>query len=216
MKITKLVHSCLIVEVDGKKALIDPGVYSWDSGLIADDLLREIDYVCITHEHPDHFHLDFCKAVYEFSPNALWFSVPHVANKLVEMGIEAHETSELTDVQFIQSKHANLDPWFAQQPQHTSFVIFKDLLVSGDHQDHTEMHGATVMAGAINGGPWGAVIGAVAMIEKMKIRPKVYIPLHDWHWNEQARVGFYERAGIVMNDFNVRFIPIVNAVPIEI
>ena len=49
MKITKFGHSCLLVEENGVRILFDPGSYS-----TAQNDVKNIDVVLITHEHSDH------------------------------------------------------------------------------------------------------------------------------------------------------------------
>lgn len=125
-------------------------------------------------------------------------------------------SSEDEDIKFIKSEHADLSPWFDKQPEHTSYIIFDELLISGDCQTLLNGHGARILAGAINGGPWGAVVGFSKMIEAMSNRPKVVIPLHDWHWNQDAREGIYARLHEVMSNFNVEFIPLKDCAVKEI
>ncbi|MQA81957.1 MAG: MBL fold metallo-hydrolase [Streptosporangiales bacterium] len=48
MRLTKLGHSCIRLEADGRTLVIDPGTFSEDTA--ADGA----DAVLITHEHPDH------------------------------------------------------------------------------------------------------------------------------------------------------------------
>ncbi|MBO0827796.1 MAG: MBL fold metallo-hydrolase [Streptosporangiales bacterium] len=48
MRLTKLVHSCIRLERDGRTLVIDPGVFG------ADEDLAGADAVLVTHEHPDH------------------------------------------------------------------------------------------------------------------------------------------------------------------
>lgn len=56
MQVTKYPQSCLIVEVDGARLLIDPGVFVTAEHEPAD--LGEIDAVLYTHRHPDHVDPD--------------------------------------------------------------------------------------------------------------------------------------------------------------
>lgn len=65
MKITKLGHCCLVLEVDGIKILTDPGSFT-----TAQDSLTDIDIVLITHEHGDHFHVESVKKILANNPNA--------------------------------------------------------------------------------------------------------------------------------------------------
>ncbi|MER7330288.1 MULTISPECIES: MBL fold metallo-hydrolase [unclassified Micromonospora] len=52
MHITKYAHSCLRVEHDGGVLVVDPGVFS------EPEALDGADAVLITHEHPDHVHVE--------------------------------------------------------------------------------------------------------------------------------------------------------------
>lgn len=216
MKITKLVHSCLLVEFDGKKALVDPGNYSWGSGLVDQAMLKGIDYVLVTHSHADHLDETFASVVNELSPNAVWY-VTESTKKLIQnlSGIQIELLSKLSDVLYIESEHADLTHWGGCE-DHSSFVLFGDLLISGDCHTLTSMHGASILAGAINGGPWGSIKSFLNMIYGMNDRPKTVIPLHDWHWNDQAREGFYSRLPEVLGQFEVKFLPLKNGVTVEV
>ena len=63
MKITKFVHSCLLVETPEIKVLIDPGKFTFDSHLLNVSRLDNLDYIVITHEHPDHYHEGFLRQI---------------------------------------------------------------------------------------------------------------------------------------------------------
>lgn len=208
MKITKLVHSCLLVEKEGVKILVDPGTYSWQ-----DDAVRNLDFsgissVVVTHIHPDHLSLDFAQKVVEQSPEAIWYGTHEVQSVLEDSKISCLVESDTIDIQFIHSDHADLSPWFAEQPEHTSFLLFGELLIGGDCHTLSSAHGARMFAGAINGGPWGAVVGFSKMIESMIDKPEIVLPLHDWHWNEEARQAIYSRLPDVMSNLGVKFIPL--------
>lgn len=215
MKITKLVHSCLLIENDGKKILVDPGVYSWNHESVKSIDFSGLAAVVVTHNHPDHLNDDFVIAIKSASPDAKWYGPGQVVEQLKNQGIEAFSSSQENDVKFIESAHADLSPWYDEQPDHTSFLIFGEVLVSGDCQTLSSSHGARILAGAINGGPWGAVVGFAKMIEAMEDRPQIVFPLHDWHWNEEARAGIYSILPGVMKKFGVDFIPLENCVPVE-
>ncbi len=216
MYVTKLTHSCLLIEKDGKKILVDPGIYSWKNDKVKSSDFSGISAVLVTHNHPDHLNDDFAHAIKLASPNATWYGTRQAIEKLQDLGIQCLPASKDQDIQFIESEHADLSPWFDEQPQHTSYAIFGDILVSGDCQTLTDSHGARVLAAAINGGPWGAVVGFCKMIESMSDRPKIVIPLHDWHWNENARDAIYTQLVGVLDKFGVKFIPLVDCAKQEI
>ena len=210
MKITKLVHSCLLVEKDNTRILVDPGNYSWDSGLVGEDHMKDLSAVVVTHAHPDHLHQDFVEAINKSSPKAVWYGPQEVVDQLSEWGINSRTKSDDTTVKFIDSKHADLSPWFGQQPDHTSYVLLGELLIGGDCHTLDQSHGARIFGAAVSGGPWAGVVGFAKMIEAMTDRPATVIPLHDWHWNEEARAGIYDRLPEVLGQFDVKFAPLEN------
>ncbi|KKU76691.1 MAG: hypothetical protein UY03_C0028G0012 [Parcubacteria group bacterium GW2011_GWA2_47_64] len=65
MNITKLGHCCMVIEEAGVRIMTDPGAYS-----TLQDEARNIDYIFITHEHQDHFHLESLKVVLKNNPKA--------------------------------------------------------------------------------------------------------------------------------------------------
>ncbi len=216
MRITKLVHSCILVESSNKKILVDPGVYSWADGKVKSTDFSGIDSVVITHAHPDHLNEDFADRVNKTSPNSKWYGPKDVVGQLSDWGITARDSSKDEFIEFIKSDHADLAPWFGQQPDHTSFLLFGELLITGDCQTLTSSHGAKYVAAAINGGPWGSIVGFSKMIAAMDERPQVVLPLHDWHWNDAARDAMYSRLPDVLGQFNVDFTPLYNGVQKEL
>lgn len=216
MKVTKLVHSCLIVEHEGKKVLVDPGNYSWNSGIVNQDSLRDIDYVLVTHAHPDHIDETFASVVNELSPNAIWYVTPATKEKIsVLPGVHLETESALSDVRYISSEHADLTHWGACK-DHTSFVLFDVMLISGDCHTLTKMHDASIFAVAINGGPWGSVKTCLNMIAAMDVKPMKVIPLHDWHWNDEARKNFYTGLVDAFDKMGIEFVPLQNGASVEL
>lgn len=153
MKITKLVQSCLLVEVDNNKVLVDPGIYSWQDETVRNFDLSGINNVIVTHNGPDHLNNNFVVAIQKSSPNTNWYGTQAVIEQLETMGIAGKTYSDDKNIRFIESEHADLSPWVKKQPEHTSYVLFDNLLISGDCHTLTSMHGARILAGAINGGP---------------------------------------------------------------
>jgi L-ascorbate metabolism protein UlaG (beta-lactamase superfamily) len=63
MRLTKFVHSCVLVEDNEKSILFDPGIFSWKSGLVDVAKLPQLDTIAISHRHPDHFAEPFVDAL---------------------------------------------------------------------------------------------------------------------------------------------------------
>lgn len=53
MKVTKYPQSCLIVEKEGSRIIIDPGAFVEGGGFTVEDL-GDVDGILLTHEHQDH------------------------------------------------------------------------------------------------------------------------------------------------------------------
>lgn len=56
MRITKFGHACVRLEHRGVALVLDPGVFT------ASEAVSGADVVLVTHEHPDHLHLDNLRA----------------------------------------------------------------------------------------------------------------------------------------------------------
>ena len=84
MLITHLGHSCLLVEVDGARLLLDPGVFS--RGF---EELTGLDAVLITHQHADHVDVERLPTLLEANDGALLVAEPETAAELRQAGIEA-------------------------------------------------------------------------------------------------------------------------------
>ena len=59
MKITKYPQSCLLVETNNKKILIDAGGLKYQEKFL--DNWKTVDLVLITHKHGDHIKIDVLK-----------------------------------------------------------------------------------------------------------------------------------------------------------
>ena len=77
MKITKHGHACLELEVEGKKALIDPGFYTEDVSA-----LKDVVVLVITHSHDDHCFETQVAGIAKSNPGIKIFGTSEVAAKL--------------------------------------------------------------------------------------------------------------------------------------
>lgn len=77
MKVTKYEHSCLDIEIDGKRLLIDPGIVT--------ESIPNYDCVTaviVTHMHPDHFDAEKLQAIHAQNPQSSIYTVQAVADEL--------------------------------------------------------------------------------------------------------------------------------------
>ncbi len=73
MELTHLGHSSVLVELAGRRILIDPGNFSdaWHG-------LTDLDAVLVTHLHPDHIDPDHVPALLAANPSATVYVEPQV------------------------------------------------------------------------------------------------------------------------------------------
>ncbi|MBF6165345.1 MBL fold metallo-hydrolase [Streptomyces gardneri] len=76
MRIAHFGHSCLLVELHGKKILFDPGTFSHGF-----EGLTGLDAIAVTHQHPDHIDPDRIEALIEANPGARLLSDPQTAQQ---------------------------------------------------------------------------------------------------------------------------------------
>jgi L-ascorbate metabolism protein UlaG (beta-lactamase superfamily) len=207
MKITKFVHSCLVVETPDRVTVFDPGVMS-EQALVVDQLDR-VDDIVITHAHPDHFSLTLVKELVAKFPAVRITAPTEVVAALAETGITA--TDQPSDgIVFFDSPHENVTPMFPT-PQEIGVHYLDQLSHPGDSHSFTETK--AILALPITA-PWGSSVAALNLA--LKLAPKYVIPIHDWHWRDEAREQTYERFEQVLGEQGIAFFKAETGVPIEI
>ncbi|PJE57747.1 MAG: hypothetical protein COU82_00305 [Candidatus Portnoybacteria bacterium CG10_big_fil_rev_8_21_14_0_10_38_18] len=64
MKITKYPQSCVLIELDGKNILIDPGKYCYNENFKPENW-KNIDILLLTHGHSDHCLPEAVEIIYQ-------------------------------------------------------------------------------------------------------------------------------------------------------
>src|SRR3989338_9147011 len=176
MEITKLGHCCFIIEDAGKKILTDPGAWT-----TAQNEVKGIDIVLITHEHADHFHIDSLKIVLANNPNARIITSSRVAQLLSEQGITSTiiEDTQNAAIDGISiagfgTEHAVIYP--AIPPvMNTGYLIQERFFLPGDA--FVQPNVPIEILGMPMIGPWMKLSESIDWV--LKIKPKVCIPIHD-------------------------------------
>lgn len=89
MKIRHLIHSCLLVEIAGRRVLVDPGGFSGRAvRALPSDVLTGLDAIAITHQHPDHLDPVLFADLLAASPQAVVIAEPETAAQLAEQPAE--------------------------------------------------------------------------------------------------------------------------------
>jgi len=176
MKITKLGHCCLVIEEAGVRIMTDPGMYS-----VSQNNEKKIDYVFITHEHQDHFHLESLKIVLKNNPKAKIVTNGAVGKLLDEEKIpyEILEHEGLKDCSGVKTegcgeKHAVIYKDF-DAVQNTGYFFANRFFYPGDALFNP---GKPVEILALPvAGPWLKISEAIDYAKLVK--PKFCFPVHD-------------------------------------
>ncbi len=207
MKITKYIHACLLVETDDRVALFDPGSMSYSAFPL--NSLNQLDDILITHIHQDHIHMPFIKDLVAKFPNVRITSTPQVVELLKGEGIKA-QTNPPEGVEFFEAPHESVEPLFPA-PEEIGIHYLDKLTNPGD--SHSFKESKDILALPITA-PWGSSIRALNLA--LELKPKFVIPIHDWHWNEEARHQMYDGYAAVLAKANIKLFKMETGQAIEV
>jgi L-ascorbate metabolism protein UlaG (beta-lactamase superfamily) len=206
MKITKLVHSCLLVEMPApinRTALFDPGAMS----TVSVDSLEYLDDIIITHGHYDHFDLGLVKRLVAKFPKVRITAPDEVVATLNTESIPA-TSADSDGIELFKSPHEYGAPYMPEPPQEIGVHYLGELTDPGDSHSFTETK--QILALPIQA-PWGSTLEAVRLASELY--PKIIIPIHDWHWRDEARQQMYDRLESLFAEQGIRFIKPLNGEP---
>jgi L-ascorbate metabolism protein UlaG (beta-lactamase superfamily) len=210
MKITKFEHSCLLVEMPAptnRTTLFDPGGMSETSLDVS--ALQSLDDIVITHVHGDHISMPLIKQLVAKFPQVRITSTPEVVAQLQSECIKA-STDPAEGMTFFDSPHEQVEPLFPQ-PQQIGVHYLDVLTHPGDSHGFNETK--AILALPITG-PWGSTIKAVTLA--LELKPQHIIPIHDWHWRDEARQQFYNNFEVLFNKEGITFHKMINGEPLTI
>lgn len=176
MKFTKFGHCCMLIEENGLRILTDPGNYT-----TAQNEVKNIDVVLITHEHPDHFHVESLKIVLANNPQAKVITNSGVGVLLEKEGITytlVDDGKTITEkgvlIEGFGKEHAIIyKTW--KMVENTSYFIAGRLFYPGD-AFYNPNRPVEMLALPV-AGPWCKISEVIDYA--LAIKPKKCFPVHD-------------------------------------
>lgn len=202
MKITKLGHCCLIIEINGTRILTDPGAYS-----TLQNEVKNIDYILITHEHQDHFHIDSLRRVLSNNLNAEIFTNSSVG-KLLEaenilykrISYGESETVKGILIEGFGKEHAEIYKTFGLV-ENTGYFINNEFWYPGD-SFHNPGKPVDILALPV-AGPWMRIRDAIDYAEEIK--PRVCFPVHDGMFQKDRGTLMYRLSQTFLPPLGIEF-----------
>lgn len=206
MKITKFGHCCLLIEENGVRVLTDPGSYT-----TAQNDIRNIDVVLITHEHQDHFHIESVKEIIKNNPGVLIVTNNSVNELLKKENIL--NTKIVEDGESFEYKGVKLSGYGKihelihkewNSVQNTGYMIGDRLYYPGDAFYNPNVS-VDILALPV-AGPWCKIGDAIDFA--ITIKPKKYFAVHDGGLNDMGK-GFTSRvAPQILLKHGIEFVPL--------
>ena len=176
MKVTKLGHCCLLIEIQGVLFLTDPGNYT-----TAQNAVTGIHFIVISHEHTDHLHIESLNVVLKNNPNAQIITNTSVGAILEKESIPFIKVSD-GDTHICNNvpltghglKHAPIYKDY-EQVENTGYLFAKKLYYPGD-AFHNPGVPVDILAFPVTG-PWCNISDAMEYV--INVKPRIAFPVHD-------------------------------------
>ena len=208
MKITKFTHSCLLIETEGRAAMFDPGIYS----RLDVASIQRLDDIFITHEHPDHMHVEHIKNLRARFPAVRITAPPSAQILLQQGGITSVQTDPPEGVRFFDAPHEGISPLGMMDPPQEYGLHYLDILT--DPGDCHHFIGTMPVLALPLTGPWALTVEAVRVA--LAVRPKYILPVHDWSWRDEARRQMYDRLEQRFEEEGIKFFKLADGDTIEV
>ena len=182
MKVTKLGHSCVLVETKAGRLLVDPGNLS----IPQHQDLCEIDVILYTHEHGDHWHKESLERLAAKNPAVQVVCNEGVGEHVRAVGLSyqcidtgVEQAVAGFKLRAFASKHAEIYQEFGQV-EHTGYLVDGRLFLAGD-SFAVPPFAVEILAPAIVA-PFCASKDVVEMVQQVK--PRTVLTMHDGQLNE--------------------------------
>src|SRR5690606_4080823 len=136
-------------------------------------------------EHADHFDIQLIQKVLNKFPDVKILTNPSVQRLLSQENIQSYTQEEKT-FSFGKAKHEKV---LGPEVENWTMTVKDKIFNPGDSYQFNSSKEILLLPIQA---PWGQMVQAVEKAKETK--PRYVIPVHDWHWREEARQALYEQA----------------------
>jgi L-ascorbate metabolism protein UlaG (beta-lactamase superfamily) len=190
MRLTKLGHSCLLVEEGGARLLLGPGTLS--GGF---EELEGLTAVLFTHQHADHLDQARLRGLLDRNPRARVISDQGSAEPLGQAGVEVEVVADGQEldvggvgVRVAGRDHAVIHPDIPVVPN-VGYLVGGRLFHPGDA--FTEPGQPVEVLAVPAAAPWLKLAEPIDYLRA--VRPKVAVPVHDLVLSDAGRSIHYRQ-----------------------
>jgi L-ascorbate metabolism protein UlaG (beta-lactamase superfamily) len=211
MRISKYIHSCLLVESAGTRILFDPGRFSFLDGAVKAESFRDLTAIVITHRHPDHLDETAMKTIVDNNRSAVVLANRQIHDQLAPSGIpvEVFESGRRhvgdCTLEAIPAAHAQI--LNAELPANVAYVVDDRVLHPGDSFDAAldvrkgiELLALPIMA------PWTTEL-AVADFAR-RLAAKTVFPIHDGYAKDFFLESRYDNFTKYFAQHDIELVPL--------
>lgn len=191
MTIRKYLHSCILIEEDGFRLLIDPGKYSFIEGTLRPEDIPAPDVILITHEHADHYDVEAIEKI--AAPKNAELVVPNHFSGEEPRGLQVTRVDDTDEFQRgpfnIRPIDAPHEAVLSEAPANIGYLINDRILHPGDSlRPNIQQVEILLLPTAA---PWGTNRQYIELADRLQ--PKLAIPIHDAILKDFALESSYER-----------------------
>lgn len=194
MNITKIKHSCILINIHNTNILIDPGSNILDSLDNTIDITN-LDIILITHKHEDHLDYNFLNKILEENNN---INIKIFTNSEVGLALDKHnitwnklEDNQEEVINGVSIKGFGTEHIFIHDKipklKNTGYLINNELFHPGDSY-HVPNIPIKILAAPF-GAPWGTIGASLSYVEEIK--PKHCFPIHDGLLSTLGPYGYW-------------------------
>ena len=176
LTLSKFRHSCLLIEVDDTRLLLDPGIFS--SGF---EGLTDLAGVLITHQHYDHLDVGRLTLLLAANPQAEVFADRASTAQLAEAGIQARPVAggDAISVGGVAiavygGAHAEIAPG-VPVPPNVGYAVDGRFAYAGDA--YVSPPEPVQVVAIPTAAPWLKAAETIGFLREL--RPQVVVPVHE-------------------------------------